>query len=59
MGEHRFRVNAFHDVHGPGLAMRYISTRIPTPEELSIPKSVMDLLHREKGLILVTGPTGS
>ncbi|MDQ1344332.1 MAG: Type pili twitching motility protein PilT [Patescibacteria group bacterium] len=57
--EHRFRVNAFHDVKGPGLAMRYISTRIPTPEELSIPKPMMELLHREKGLILVTGPTGS
>lgn len=59
IGEHRFRVNAFHDVKGPGLAMRYIPTRIPTPEELSIPKPMMDLLHREKGLILVTGPTGS
>lgn len=39
--------------------MRYISTKIPTPEELSIPKSVMDLLHKEKGLVLITGPTGS
>ncbi len=57
--EHRFRVNAFHDVKGPGMAIRYIPTRIPNPEELSSPKAVIDMLHREKGLILVTGPTGS
>ncbi len=57
--DHRFRVNAYHDAHGPGISMRYIPTRIPTPEELSIPKVVLDLLHRDRGLILVTGPTGS
>lgn len=59
LDENRFRVNAYHDVKGPSLAMRYIPTRIPTPEELSIPSQVMNLLNRDKGLILVTGPTGS
>jgi twitching motility protein PilT len=59
LGIHRFRVNAFHDSRGPGLAMRYIPVRIPSPEELSIPKQVIELLHRDRGLILVTGPTGS
>lgn len=57
--EHRFRVNAYNDVKGPGIAMRYIPTRIPSIEELSIPKQITDLLHRDRGLILVTGPTGS
>lgn len=55
----RFRVNIFHEVDGPGIALRYIPKEIPTPEDLSIPESVMALLERDKGLILVTGPTGS
>jgi len=46
-------------VHGFGLAIRYIPTKIPTHKELGIPDNIIDLLHREKGLILVTGPTGS
>lgn len=57
--ENKFRVNVFEDARGYGVALRYIPVNIPTTEDLSIPESIINLLHRDKGLILVTGPTGS
>ena len=53
-GDHRFRVNLFHDSHGCALAIRYIPTEIPSWQTLGIPQSIMDLLANSKGLILVT-----
>ena len=54
----RFRVNAFMQNNGESIVFRVIPTEIPTLEQLSMPKIVRDLTKKEKGLILVTGPTG-
>ncbi|MDD2917021.1 MAG: PilT/PilU family type 4a pilus ATPase [Candidatus Gracilibacteria bacterium] len=58
-GIHKFRVNVFENAKGFGIAIRYIPTNIPSCKDLTIPEEVMKLLHRDKGLIIVTGPTGS
>ncbi|MBK7644288.1 MAG: type IV pilus twitching motility protein PilT [Planctomycetes bacterium] len=55
----RFRVNLFRDHRGPGGVFRLIPTKIPSAESLGLPKSVLDLCQLSKGLVLVTGPTGS
>ena len=55
----RFRVNVFDDRRGIGAAMRQVPTAIRTTEELNLPKAVIELCHHSKGLVLVTGPTGS
>lgn len=55
----RFRVNAFYRQGSIALAFRLISTKIPSPEELGVPASIIDLYQRKRGLVLVTGPTGS
>jgi twitching motility protein PilT len=58
-GRARFRGNLFVDLHGMGAVFRVIPTRIASASELGIPKEVLDLCHLPKGLVLVTGPTGS
>jgi twitching motility protein PilT len=55
----RFRCNLFRDRKGPGAVFRQIPTEILTAEQLGLPKAVMDLCHLSKGLVVVTGPTGS
>jgi twitching motility protein PilT len=55
----RFRVNVFEDRRGIAAAMRQIPTTIRTADELGLPKSVIELCQHSKGLVLVTGPTGS
>jgi twitching motility protein PilT len=55
----RFRVNVFLDRYGPGGVFRIIPTEILTADDLNLPKSVRDLCNLPKGLVLVTGPTGS
>ena len=55
----RFRINAFRDRLGVGTVMRLIPSRIPTMEELNLPAALRDFCHLSKGLVLVTGPTGS
>ncbi|MGN0413511.1 MAG: type IV pilus twitching motility protein PilT [Lachnospiraceae bacterium] len=55
----RFRVNAFKQRGTVALALRLVGTRVPDVKELGIPESVVDLYTRKRGLILVTGPTGS
>ncbi|MDE2217190.1 MAG: type IV pilus twitching motility protein PilT [Planctomycetota bacterium] len=54
----RFRVNAFLQNRGESIVFRTIPTAIPTMEQLGMPKIVSDLTKKEKGLVLVTGPTG-
>ncbi|MGH9317671.1 MAG: type IV pilus twitching motility protein PilT [Thermoanaerobaculia bacterium] len=54
----RFRVNYFRDRKGPGAVFRAIPFQIRTPEELGLPKSVLELCYLTKGLVVVTGPTG-
>jgi twitching motility protein PilT len=55
----RFRCNFFMDRYGMGAVFRQIPTKIPTVEELGLSKAVVDLCWLSKGLVLVTGPTGS
>ncbi|SEV94348.1 type IV pilus twitching motility protein PilT [[Clostridium] fimetarium] len=55
----RFRVNVFKQRGSVACAMRIVGTIIPKPEELGIPQSVVDLYTKKRGLVLVTGPTGS
>ncbi|MDR7555309.1 MAG: type IV pilus twitching motility protein PilT [Armatimonadota bacterium] len=58
-GVGRFRVNAFVQRHGEGMVLRLIPDRIRTLDELEMPPILKDLAMRDRGLILVTGPTGS
>jgi twitching motility protein PilT len=55
----RFRVNVFMQRKGEGAVFRTIPTKILTLEELGMPSILKQLCDKEKGLILVTGPTGS
>ncbi len=55
----RFRCNVFMQRKGLGAVFRVIPEKLKTPAELNLPQSIMDLIDCEKGLILVTGPTGS
>ncbi len=58
-GVARFRVNAFMDRHGAGVVCRRIPFEILSPEQIALPKAVLDLCWLSKGLVVVTGPTGS
>ncbi len=55
----RFRVNAFRTRRGEGAVFRTIPTQVMTLEELALPPIMKTLCDKEKGLVLVTGPTGS
>jgi twitching motility protein PilT len=55
----RFRVNVFKQNRGDAAAFRPIPNKIPGFEELGLPKVLMNVARLEKGLVLVTGPTGS
>lgn len=55
----RFRVNAYKQRGSVAMAFRLVATSIPAPEELGVPESVIELYQRMRGLVLVTGPTGS
>ncbi len=55
----RFRVNIYRDRGTVAGAFRLIPRRIPTIEELSLPPVITELSRRVRGLVLVTGPTGS
>lgn len=58
-GLSRFRANVFMDMKGIGAVFRQIPFHILSPEQLGIPKPVLDLCYLSKGLVVVTGPTGS
>jgi twitching motility protein PilT len=55
----RFRVNAFTNRLGSAAVFRVIPTKIPTMQQLDLPPIMKRLAELEKGLVLVTGPTGS
>jgi len=55
----RFRVNAYFQRESIGAAFRLIPTELKTLEELGIPDSLHVLAEKPRGLVLVTGPTGS
>jgi twitching motility protein PilT len=58
-GKARFRCNLFMDHRGPGGVFRQIPSNVLTCDQLGLPKAVRDLCFLSKGLVLVTGPTGS
>jgi twitching motility protein PilT len=55
----RFRANIFLDRKGMGAVFRVIPSKILTAEQLNLSPQLLQLCHLSKGLVLVTGPTGS
>ncbi|ABB58379.1 type IV pilus twitching motility protein PilT [Synechococcus elongatus] len=55
----RVRINIFGSLRGPSMVMRLIPLRILSLDELSLPPVFRDICYYPKGLVLVTGPTGS
>jgi pilus retraction protein PilT len=55
----RFRCNIYMDRKGMGAVFRIIPSKILTAEQLGLSKAIMDLCSLSKGLVVVTGPTGS
>ncbi|MFB0920581.1 MAG: type IV pilus twitching motility protein PilT [Oscillospiraceae bacterium] len=55
----RFRVNVFRQRGSFSMVARILNLRIPTPEELGIPECVVEITEKRRGLVLVTGATGS
>ena len=55
----RFRVSAFRQKSHVGVVLRLIPTKLLSFEEICLPAAAKDLLHKPRGLYLVTGPTGS
>ena len=58
-GVGRFRVNVFKQRNSDAIAIRVIALKIPTLEELRYPTVLKEIANKQRGLILVTGPTGS
>ena len=55
----RIRCNIFLQQGSPALALRLLPTRIPSAEELRLPEIILQQADKPRGLVLVTGPTGS
>ena len=55
----RFRVNAYKQRGSYSMALRVVTLSVPTMEQLHLPSVLKDLSGKQRGLILVTGPTGS
>ncbi|HET9252877.1 MAG TPA: type IV pilus twitching motility protein PilT [Candidatus Eisenbacteria bacterium] len=58
-GVSRFRANYFEQRRGPAAVFRVISSKVPTLDDLRSPAVLRELASKERGLVLVTGPTGS
>jgi len=59
LGELRFRANFYKTLNGLAAVLRRVETKIPLMEDLNLPQILFSLLDAHKGLVLVTGPTGS
>lgn len=55
----RYRVNVYQQRGTLAAAIRLVGTTIPTPDQLGLPPSVVEVTNKKRGLVLVTGPTGS
>lgn len=55
----RLRIHGYRQQSGLALAIRFFPREIPSPEELGIPSTLIDLSQQKQGILLVTGPTGS
>lgn len=58
-GQSRYRVNAFKQRGSYGIVLRIIPFKIPSMESMNIPRPIEELASLRRGLVLVTGPTGS
>jgi twitching motility protein PilT len=58
-GSSRFRVNTYHQRKSVSLALRVVASKVPSIDDLDLPKIAAKLVEKPQGLILVTGPTGS
>ena len=58
-GVGRFRVNVFRQKGNDAIALRVIALRVPTLDDLKHPRIFKDIIKKRRGLVLVTGPTGS
>lgn len=56
---HRHRVNVYHQKGNIAVALRLLRNEIPTLQELELPEVITEFVMRPRGLVLVTGPTGS
>jgi twitching motility protein PilT len=59
VGTGRFRVNAFLSQGVPALAFRHVKTKVPTFEELNLPASLKAIAGAQRGIVIVSGTTGS
>ena len=55
----RYRVNVFKSIHGDAAVLRAVNEKVFSFEDLNLPLALKNLLTKDKGLFLVTGPTGS
>ncbi len=58
-GAPRFRLNAFRQKNGAGAVFRAIASKIPSPQDIGLMPAIANLIDLPRGLVLVTGPTGS
>jgi len=58
-GAFRFRVNIYYDINGIAACFRILPKRIFNVNELNMEPAIIELCNKKKGLILITGPTGS
>jgi twitching motility protein PilT len=58
-GAARFRCNLLRQYHGIGVVFRLIPSKIPTIEQLNLPQVLKKLTQARRGIVIVTGPTGS
>ena len=59
LNELRFRANFYKTLNGPAVVLRRVESKIPAMESLGLPPVLYELIDAHKGLVLVTGPTGS
>ena len=59
LGDLRFRANFYKTLNGTGAVLRRVETKAPTMDKLNLPPILYELIDAHKGLVLVTGPTGS
>jgi twitching motility protein PilT len=55
----RFRANFYKTINGPAAVLRRVETVMPEMEQFDLPQVLYDIIDMHKGLVLVTGPTGS
>ena len=55
----RFRANFYKTINGPAAVLRRVESKIPEMDQFNLPQTLYDIVDFHKGLVLVTGPTGS